>query len=54
MSLNVSIKLFLNIISLLEEVLKKPRSFFLIMIIIKVSFEKRFVYDKILFWSQDI
>jgi hypothetical protein len=49
MGLNVSIKLFLDIISLLEEVLKKPRSFFKIMITIKISFEKSFVYDKMLF-----
>jgi hypothetical protein len=39
----------LNIIPLLEEMLKKPRSFFHIMITIKITFEKRFVYDKMLF-----
>jgi hypothetical protein len=52
MGLNVSIKLFLDIISLLEEVLKKPSSFFNIMITIKISSEKSFVYDKtfISFW----
>jgi len=43
MGLNVSIKLFLDIISLLEEVLKKPSSFFNIMITIKISSEKSFV-----------
>jgi hypothetical protein len=48
MGLNVSIKLFLDIISLLEEVLEKPRSFFKIMVTIKIFFEKSFVYDKIL------
>jgi len=54
MGLNVSIKLFLDIISLLEEVLEKPRSFFKIMVTIKIFFEKSFVYDKILIWSQNI
>ena len=54
MGLNVSIKLFLNIIPLLEEMLKKPRSFFHIMITIKITYEKSFVYDKMLFWSQNI
>jgi len=54
MGLNVSIKLFLDIISLLEEVLEKPRSFFKIMVTIKISYEKSFVYDKMLFWSQNI
>ena len=46
MGLNVSIKLFLDIISLLEEVLKKPSSFFNIMVTIKISSEKSFVYEK--------
>jgi hypothetical protein len=49
MGLNVSIKLFLDIISLLEEVFEKPSSFFRIMVIIKISFEKSFVYNKMLF-----
>jgi len=39
--LNVSIKLVLNIIPLLEEMLKKPRSFFHIMITIKKSLLRR-------------
>jgi hypothetical protein len=54
MGFNVSIKLFLDIISLLKEVLQKPRSFFKIMVTIKISSEKSFVYDKVLFWSQNI
>ena len=49
MGFNVSIKLFLDISSLLEEMLKKPSSFFNIMITIKISYEKSFVYDKMLF-----
>jgi len=54
MGFNVSIKLFLDIIFLLKEVLQKPRSFFKIMVTIKISSEKSFVYDKVLFWSQNI
>ena len=54
MGLNVSIKLFLDIISLLEEVFEKPSSFFRIMVIIKIFFEKSFVYNKMLFWTQNI
>jgi hypothetical protein len=49
MGFNVSIKFFLDISSLLEEMLKKPSSFFNIMITIKISYEKSFVYDKMLF-----
>jgi len=54
MGLNVSIKLFLDIFFLLEEVLEKPRSFFKIMVTIKISSEKSFVCDKMHFWSQNI
>jgi len=45
----MSIKLFMYIISLLEEVLKKPRSFFRIMVAIKFSFKKRLLMTKCLF-----
>jgi hypothetical protein len=46
MGFNVSIKLFLDISSLLEKMLKKPSAFFNIMITIKISSEKSFVYEK--------